>query len=78
MVVAYMIALVDVGKEHEAAKVVSAIPGVEDVMVTYGSWDLVVKINADTLNELDVIITKIRNIPEIEQTETLVGLEQQF
>lgn len=78
MVVAYMIALVDVGREHEAAKAVSAIPGVEDVLVTYGSWDMVVKINADTLNELDVIITKIRKVPEIEQTETLVGLEQQF
>ncbi len=78
MVVAYMIALVDMGKEHEAAKAVSAIPGVEEVTVTYGSWDLVVKISADTLNELDVIITKIRKVPEVEQTETLIGLEQQF
>ncbi|MDY6986362.1 MAG: Lrp/AsnC ligand binding domain-containing protein [Candidatus Thermoplasmatota archaeon] len=74
MVVAYLIALVDTGKEHEAAKEVSAIKGVEEVLITYGRWDLIVKVNADTLNELDVIITKVRSVPEIEMTETLVGM----
>jgi DNA-binding Lrp family transcriptional regulator len=74
MVVAYLLALVSVGKEHEAAREVSLIRGVEEVYVTYGIWDLVIKVNSDTLNELDIIITKIRSVPLIEQTETLVGI----
>jgi DNA-binding Lrp family transcriptional regulator len=74
MVVAYLLALVSIGKEHEAAREVSLIRGVEEVYVTYGIWDLVIKVDSDTLNELDVVITKIRSVPLIEQTETLVGI----
>jgi DNA-binding Lrp family transcriptional regulator len=73
MVTAYLIAIVDVGKEHEAAKAASAIKGVDEVLITYGAWDLVIKVTADTLNELDVTITKVREIPAIEMTETLIG-----
>jgi DNA-binding Lrp family transcriptional regulator len=74
MVVAYLLALVSIGKEHEAAREVSLIRGVEEVYVTYGIWDLVIKVDSDTLNELDIVITKIRSVPLIEQTETLVGI----
>jgi len=73
MVTAYLIAITDIGKEHEAAMAASAIKGVDEVEITYGAWDLVIKVTADTLNELDVIITKLRKIPVIQMTETLVG-----
>ncbi len=74
MVVAYLLALVETGKEHQAAEEISKVQGVKEAVITYGTWDLVIKISSDTLNELDMIITKIRGIPLVQQTETLIGI----
>jgi DNA-binding Lrp family transcriptional regulator len=74
MVVAYVLALVETGKEHQAAEEIMKLQYVEEVTVTYGTWDLVIKVGTETLNEMDVVITGIRNVQLIQQTETLVGL----
>jgi len=74
MVVAYLLALVETGKEHRAAEEILKVQGVKETVITYGTWDLVIKISTDTLNELDMIITKIREIPLVQQTETLIGI----
>ena len=74
MVVAYVLALVETGKEHQAAEELMKLQYVEEVTVTYGTWDLVIKVSTETLNEMDVVITGIRNVQLIQQTETLVGL----
>jgi len=74
MVVAYLLALVETGKEHKAAEEISKVQGVKEVVITYGTWDLVTKISTDTLNELDMVITKIREIQMVQQTETLIGI----
>jgi len=74
MVVAYVLALVETGKEHQAAEEIMKLQYVEEVTVTYGTWDLVIKVSTETLNEMDVVITGIRNVQLIQQTETLVGL----
>jgi DNA-binding Lrp family transcriptional regulator len=46
---------------------------VTEVLVTYGLWDLIARIEAETLGHLDKIITDIRQIEEIEQTSTLIS-----
>jgi DNA-binding Lrp family transcriptional regulator len=74
MVIAYLLALVETGKEHQAAEEVSKVQGVKEVIITYGTWDIVTKISTGTLNELDMVITNIRKIPLIQQTETLIGI----
>lgn len=74
MVVAYLLALVETGKEHRAAEEILKVQGVKETVITYGTWDLVIKISTDTLNELDMIITKVREIPLVQQTETLIGI----
>ncbi|MDY6985778.1 MAG: Lrp/AsnC ligand binding domain-containing protein [Candidatus Thermoplasmatota archaeon] len=74
MVIAYLLALVETGKEHRAAEEILKVQGVKETVITYGTWDLVIKISTDTLNELDMIITKVREIPLVQQTETLIGI----
>ncbi len=46
---------------------------VAEVLIVYGMWDLVVRIETESLGKLDKIITEIRKLPEIEQTNTLIG-----
>ena len=70
---AYFMAIVKRGTEHDVAQRLRKMSGVTEVLVTYGLWDLVVRIEASTLGKLDTIITEMRKIEEITQTSTLVG-----
>lgn len=70
---AYFVATVKRGTEHEVAERIRKMKEVSEVIVTYGLYDLVVRIEAESLGHLDEIITDIRLIDEIEQSTTLVG-----
>ena len=70
---AYFMAIVKRGTEHDVAQRLRKMSGVTEVLVTYGLWDIVVRIEASTLGKLDTIITEMRKIEEITETSTLVG-----
>lgn len=70
---AYVLAIVKRGSEHDNAKRIQQIDGVTEVLVTYGMWDLIVRIETESLGKLDEIISTIRQLPEIDQTNTLIG-----
>jgi DNA-binding Lrp family transcriptional regulator len=70
---AYFMAIVKRGTEHDVANRLSKMEGVTEALVTYGLWDIVVRIEAPNLGKLDALITEMRKIEEIVQTSTLVG-----
>jgi len=70
---AYFLAIVKRGSEHDVAQRLSKMDGVTEALVTYGLWDVVVRIEASNLGKLDALITEMRKIEEIVQTSTLVG-----
>jgi DNA-binding Lrp family transcriptional regulator len=72
---AYVVATVKRGKEHDAAQKIRKMKEVTEVLVTYGLYDIVVRIEAKSLGHLDKIVTEIRQMPEIQQTSTLVGAQ---
>ena len=72
IVKAYMIATVKRGREHDAAQKISKTKEVAELLVTYGLYDIVVRIEAKSLGQLDKIVTEIRQMEEIQQTSTLV------
>ncbi len=73
LVKAYLVANVKRGAEHKVTQRIREMKEVTEVLVTYGLWDLIARIEAETLGHLDKIITDIRQIEEIEQTSTLIG-----
>jgi DNA-binding Lrp family transcriptional regulator len=73
VVKAYVVATVKRGMEHGAAQKIRQMEEVTDVLVTYGLYDVVVRIEAKSLGQLDKIVTDIRRMAEIKQTSTLVG-----
>jgi DNA-binding Lrp family transcriptional regulator len=75
IVKAYVVATVKRGKEHDAAQKIRKIKEVTEVLVTYGLYDIVVRIEAKSLGHLDKIVTDIRQMAEIKQTSTLVGTQ---
>jgi len=70
---AYVVATVKRGTEHEVARRIRKMKEVTEVLVTYGLWDIIARIETQSLEHLDKIITDIRQIPDIEQTSTLIG-----
>jgi DNA-binding Lrp family transcriptional regulator len=75
IVKAYVVATVKRGTEHDAAQKIRRIKEVTEVLVTYGLYDVVVRIEAKSLGHLDKIVTDIRQMAEIQQTSTLVGTQ---
>jgi len=70
---AYFMAIVKQGTEHEVAARLRQMAGITEVVVTYGLYDIVVRIEAQDLKKLDALITEIRKLNDIVQTSTLVG-----
>jgi DNA-binding Lrp family transcriptional regulator len=63
------------GTEHVAAQKIRKMKEVTEVLVTYGLYVLVVRIEAESLGHSDKIVTDIRQMTEIKQTSTLVDTE---
>ena len=70
---AYVLAVVKRGTEHQVAERIQKIEGITEVLVTYGMWDLIVRIETESLEKLDTILSDMRRLPEIESTNTLIG-----
>lgn len=73
VVKAYVVATVKRGMEHDVAQKIKRMNEVTEVLVTYGLYDIVIRIEAKSLGQLDKIVTDIRQMEEIKQTSTLVG-----
>ena len=69
----YLLCETDVGKLEDVVRRLKAVPGVTEVEAVTGPFDVIVKIQASHINQaLDVVVHKIRKIPGIKATETLV------
>lgn len=59
----------DVGKENEVFASIRAIPEVKEVYTSYGTYDIIAIVDAETNEKLKGIITSgIRSIPSIRST----------
>lgn len=70
---AYVLLVVKGGVERDVAKEIQKIDGVTEVLVIYGLWDIVVRVETESIVKLRTIVTNIRQMPETEQTNTLIG-----
>lgn len=72
MIVAIILIATEIGTEHNVEEKIKK-EEIKEILVTYGSWDIVVRIEVDDLKKLDPIITNIRKIKGIVRTETLIS-----
>ena len=69
---AYMLISCEIGEEHSIYSQLKAIPEIKDCIITFGSYDLVVKFETNTADELNTVISsKIRKLNKIRSTITL-------
>jgi len=73
---AFVLVNVESGFEDNVLKEVKAIPGVEEAYFSYGVYDLITKVKAETMEELKDLVTKrIRTLPKVRSTLTLIMME---
>jgi DNA-binding Lrp family transcriptional regulator len=73
MVTGLVLVRLNAGKEKQSLKSIKETKGVAHVSAVYGRWDLVVDIEAEDLPGMTrVVVEKIRSIPGVCSTETLV------
>ncbi|MCD6576043.1 MAG: Lrp/AsnC ligand binding domain-containing protein [Nanoarchaeota archaeon] len=76
MVTAYVLLIVKPGEENTVAEKLAKMPEVKDVSVVYGEYDIVAKIEKESMEALqDFLIKKVRAMDEVERTSTMISLK---
>lgn len=77
MVLAFVLAKVEAGKDEDVLKAVKKLAGIQRAIPTYGVYDLHVEVSLKTMDELDrFIFDEIRRIPGIKETITLIAFKK--
>ena len=68
----------DLGSEESVIKEIRALDDVKEVEGTYGVYDIVVKVESNSMETLkNTITSKIRKIPQVRSAITLMVIEGQ-
>ena len=66
----------DLGAEEDLLKKLREIPNVRDVYVVYGVYDIVARVEADTMEKVKETITwHIRRLDKVRSTLTMIVVE---
>jgi DNA-binding Lrp family transcriptional regulator len=74
---AFVLINVESGAEEEVVKELKKVEGVEEAHFSYGVYDIIAKIKADSMEELKEMVTrKIRTLSKVRSTLTLIMMEE--
>ena len=72
----YVLLNVELGSEEKVVNEVRKIPNVKECHRTYGVYDMIAKVEADSMDKLKEIITwKIRRLDGVRSTLTTIVIE---
>jgi DNA-binding Lrp family transcriptional regulator len=76
MPMAFVFMNIDTGGEQEVLKQLQGIPNVREAHLVYGVYDLVARIEAETMDKLKEIVTwKVRRLDKVRSTLTTIVME---
>ena len=79
MVTSYTLARVEPTKDSIVYDKVIGLSEVKEVITTYGEYDMILKVEVDSLDALDnFVFSKLRVIEGIESTTTLISAKSQM
>ena len=74
---AFVLINVESGTEEEVLELIARVDGVEEAFYSYGVYDIIAKVKADTMEKLKETVTeKIRTLTEVRSTLTLIIMEE--
>ena len=73
---AFVLINVEIGSEDEVLKELRKLSNVKESYVVYGVYDVVAKVEADSMDKLKEIVTwKIRRLDRVRSTLTMIVVE---
>lgn len=70
---AFLFVNVETGSERELVRELRKIPAVKEAYVTYGVYDIVARVEAESLEKLTEIVTsKVRRLDNVRSTLTTI------
>jgi len=76
-VTAFILLVTEIGREYEVKDSIARVAseaGVEaETYIVYGEYDVLVKLTAPSLKAIDKAVTKIRKLPGVIRTVTLIA-----
>ena len=72
-IVAYVILIVESGKEYEVLRKLLELDAVSEAHVVYGEYDIIVKLEVSDLRELEKTVMTIRRIAGVTRSTTLIS-----
>jgi DNA-binding Lrp family transcriptional regulator len=73
---AFVLINAEIGGEQEVIKALKTIKNVKEAHLVYGVYDIVAKVEADTMDKLKEIITwNIRRLDKVRSTLTMIAME---
>jgi DNA-binding Lrp family transcriptional regulator len=74
---AYVLINVESGTEEEVVSQLKKVEGVEEAYYSYGVYDIISKVKADSMEKLkDTVTRKIRTLNRVRSTLTLIMMEE--
>ena len=74
---AFVLINVESGAEDEVLNILKTIEGVEEAYFSYGVYDVITKIKAESMEKLkEMVTTKIRSLDLVRSTLTLIMIEE--
>jgi DNA-binding Lrp family transcriptional regulator len=74
---AYVLINVESGAEEEVVSQLKTIGGVEEAYYSYGVYDIISKVKADSMEKLkDLVTRKVRTLNRVRSTLTLIMMEE--
>ena len=76
MPLSYVLVNVELGAEEKVLKEVRGVPQVKECHRVYGTYDMIAKVEAASMDQLKEVITwKIRRLPGVRSTLTTIVME---
>ena len=77
MPLAFVMIAAETGRESEALDELKKIEHVKEAYLTYGAYDIVAKVETETKEKLEEIITgKVRRLSSVRSTLTMIVVEE--
>lgn len=72
MPIAYVLINVEISSDEEVLKELKKVERVVEAHTVYGVYDIVAKIESDTMERLDDIISQVRQLKNVHSTLTML------
>ncbi|MEM1989025.1 MAG: Lrp/AsnC ligand binding domain-containing protein [Candidatus Bathyarchaeia archaeon] len=76
MIKAYVLFKVNSGSEKEVCKKIADLDNVLDASIIYGEYDIIAKVAVPELTHLNEFLDKVRSIPSVILTSTMIVAQE--